>query len=480
MYDFPHRAEFRDRQAELAAIEEWWRDGHDHPVLVVYGRRRTGKSWLFRAFADRKDAIIFVCDRRSETAQLGKFADALEPILKFRPALRSITDFFRVVYALDGKRLVVIDEFPELFGTRKHPDSELMAVLEDVWATTEIKLVLCGSQIGTMEKLLRSRAPLHGRVRPLRVRPFPFHIAREFLSPHSGVDLVQRYSIAGGMPRYLNLLGRSGALKALICNLLLNPNGTLFQEPRTVLEMELSETAIYFSLIEALAKRKAMEWGELVNVSGVDSGNASKYMSVLQDLEIVERIGPAFAPRAQSRRHRYRVKDHLMRFWFRFVFDYQEALSSDLSAEAHYARNVEPYLAEFVSASFEDICRGWVAREYQHTTDSVAAWWGNALNKLRAAGIRTTEEIDIVGFHGATATVVGEVKWTNAPMSKSVLGDLRTYKIPALEQARVDVGSAEIILISKAGFANDLQAEASASGVRLVSLGDVIEEATSK
>src|SRR5579859_1351382 len=118
-----------DRQAELAALEEWWMHDDDHPVMVVYGRRRAGKSWLFRRFAHGKDAIILVCDRRSEGAQIGKFAETLEPILKFRPALRSMTDLYRVVYGLDGKRLVVLDEFPELFGPRKHPDSELMAVL---------------------------------------------------------------------------------------------------------------------------------------------------------------------------------------------------------------------------------------------------------------------------------------------------------------------------------------------------------------
>jgi AAA+ ATPase superfamily predicted ATPase len=391
-----------------------------------------------------------------------------------------MTDLFRVLYGLDGKRLVVIDEFPELYGARRHPDSELMVVLEEVWGTTQIKLVLCGSQIGTMENILTSRAPLHGRARPMRVQPFSFQMAREFLSGHRDVELIERYAVAGGMPRYLNLLNRPSTLKSLICNLLLNPNGTLFQEPRTVLEMELTETAVYFSLIEALANKKAMEWGDLVNESGVDSGTASKYMSVLQDLGIVDKVAPAFARRGKGRRHRYRVKDHLTRFWFRFVFPNQEALSSDLSPESHYTRNVERQLADFVSATFEDICRSWAAREYQHTTDSVDSWWGNALNRLRAAGNRTSEEIDLVGSHGRAATVIGEVKWTNVPMSKSVLLDLRTFKIPALQQAGIDVGSAEIILISKAGFSRDLETEAAASGVRLVRLQEVVGQAADK
>jgi uncharacterized protein len=342
------------------------------------------------------------------------------------------------------------------------------------------QLLLCGSQIGTMTNILRSRAPLHGRARPLHLQPFSFPVAREFLNAYQGAKLVDRYAIAGGMPRYLNLLNRSGSFKSLICNTLLNQNGTLFQEPRTVLEMELTETGIYFSLLEALAKTKEMDWGDLVNESGVDSGTASKYMRVLQDLGIVERTAPAFAHHGNGRRHRYRVRDPLTRFWFRFVFPFQDALSSDLSPDAHYARNVEPYLSEHVSVAFEDICRSWVAREYQHTTDSVESWWGNALNRFRADGSRMSEEIDIVGSHRRTATVIGEVKWTKAPMPKSVLVDLRTFKIPALQQTKIDVEPAEIVLISKSGFAPDLETEAAASGVRLVRLAEVVEQASSE
>jgi len=475
MYDFPHVAEFRDRDREQAALEEWWSQDDDHPVMVVYGRRRTGKSWLFRRFAHGKEAIILVCDRRSERAQIGKFAETLEPILKFRPALASMTDLFRVIYGLEGKRLVVIDEFPELFGPRKHPDSELMAVLEDAQGNTQVKVILCGSQIGTMKSILASRAPLHGRARPLQIHPFSFHRAKEFLAPRPALEVIERYACAGGMPRYLNLLNRPGALKPLICNLLLSPIGTLFQEPRTVLEMELADTGVYYSLLEALAKHKEMEWNDLVSESGVDSGNASKYMRVLQDLDIVERTAPAFSPRSKSRRHRYRVRDPLIRFWFHFVFPYQEAICADLSPEAHYARNVEPYLAEHVSVSFEEVCRLWVAHEFESTTDYVASWWGNALNKLRRAGTRSSEEIDIVGAHQRSATVIGEVKWRNSAMPKSVLDDLLIYKVPALQQAKIDVSGAQIVLMSKSGFTPGLEEEASATGVRLIRLEEIVQ-----
>ena len=469
MYEFLHLTDFRDRAAELAALNDWWVRDDDQPIMVLYGRRRTGKSWLFRRFAHGKDAILLVCDRRSEGAQIGKFADTLQAVLPFRPDLKTMTDLYRVIYGLDGKRLVVIDEFPELFGPRKSPDSELMAVLEDVAGRTQVKVLLCGSHMGTMQKILSARAPLHGRARGLQLHPFPFALAKEFLEPRPPIDILERYAISGGMPRYLNLFNRAGSLKSLICDLLISPTGTLFQEPRTILEMELADTGVYFSLLEALAQHKEMDWGRLLSESGVDSGTASKYMRVLQELGIVERSTKAFAPQGQRKRHRYRIKDPLIRFWFHFVFPYQEAISADLSAEAHYRRNVEPHLSEHVAIGFEDVCRSWVAHEYGTTTDTVAAWWGNALSSFRRSGTRTTEEIDIVGVHRRTATVIGEVKWTRTPMTRAVLDDLRTYKIPALRQEEgVDVSQAQLVLIAKSGFHPDLRREAESSGVRLI------------
>ena len=160
-----------------------------------------------------------------------------------------------------------------------------------------------------------------------------------------------------------------------------------------------------------------------------------------------------------------------------FVFPFQEALTSDLEPETHYRRNVEPHLSEHVAVSFEDVCRSWVAREYQSTTDTVAAWWGNALKTLRRQGSRSSEEIDVVGMHGGAATVVGEATWTRTRMPKSVLDDLRTFKIPALQQAGVDVSSASFVLLSRSGFMPALVREASASEVRLVNLAGVLGDA---
>src|SRR5215831_10665195 len=149
-YEFAGRHEFRDRSAELAALAAWWDDGGDRFPLVLFGRRRVGKSWLFRRFAHGKPADIFVCDGRAEADQLWSFAGGLEERLGVRHQFADTESFYRFLFrqARDARRLAVIDEFPELLRLGGVPDSVLARVMEDETLSSRLKLILCGSQIG--------------------------------------------------------------------------------------------------------------------------------------------------------------------------------------------------------------------------------------------------------------------------------------------------------------------------------------------
>ena len=367
----------------------------------------------------------------------------------------------------------MIDEFPELLRLGGAPDSVLARVMEEELPASQLKLILCGSQVSRMEELLTERQPLHGRGRRFLLAPLRFAPAREFLGAHRPADLVTRYGIDGGMPLYLRGLGRHATLRSVVCEDLLAPLGAFFNEPWDVLEMELTGTAVHFSLLLALSRHEDMTWQELVAESHVSEGNASRNVRVLQDLHLIEAANPLFSePRARQRR--YRLRDHLMRFWFRFVFPWQEELRAGLAAGDHFDRNVAPHLAEHVSPVFEELCRDWVRADRAGTGESVGRWWGPARHDLRRQRLATTEEIDIVAVSGRAVTVVGECKWTAQPMRRAVLDDLLERKVPALAQVGVDVSGARVALFSRSGFAPDLRAAATARGARLVGLDELV------
>jgi AAA+ ATPase superfamily predicted ATPase len=457
--------QFLNRRNDLALLESWW-GSPTRDALALVGRRRVGKSWLFRKFAHEKPAVILVADRRLATTQMSRFADALEPHLAFRPEIPHIATLVRLLYQLgrDNKILAVIDEFPLLLAEGKARDealSEVQAIMEDNRDESKTKLVFCGSLIGQMESLLNAGSPLHGRLQPLNVWPLTFAESKPMTEPADSPERrVVRYAVAGGMARYLDELG-NGSLRDVVSMAVLDRRGPLFNDPRVVLEQELRSPATYFSILEELANHPALT-EHLTNALQVSSSQLAPYLETLREMRLIETSAPVGA-RTGSRAHKHRVSDGFTRFWFRFVFPNQEGLQSGLRTEDLWDADIEPYLAGFVSPTYEELCVRYTRIVYGALAPNVGGWWGAALNKHRRTKSRLTEEIDVVAAQRGNLKVVGECKWTTGKMARSVLDDLRTYKIPAITEEknlRVSAGGPDILLFSRSGFVQSLQDEA--------------------
>ena len=186
IYDWPPRGQFVNRVRDLAQLESWW-EHSTRDAMALVGRRRVGKSWLLRRFADGKPAVVLVADRRLLTTQMARFAGALEAELGVRPDIRSVGELVRLLYELgrEHKVLAVIDELPFLLPdgrAREEVLTEMQAVMEEHRDSSMTKLLLCGSLIGQMESLLHATSPLHGRLRPLDVWPLTFAESKGGLS----------------------------------------------------------------------------------------------------------------------------------------------------------------------------------------------------------------------------------------------------------------------------------------------------------
>ncbi|HEX6022287.1 MAG TPA: ATP-binding protein [Solirubrobacter sp.] len=461
-YGWAPREEFVNRVDDLAELEAWWR----HPTrdaMALVGRRRVGKSWLFRRFADGKPAIILVADRRLVTTQMARFAATLETTLGVRPQLGSVAELVRVLYELGRERklLAVIDEFPFLLPdgrAREEALSELQATIEEHRDASQTKLVLCGSLIGQMESLLHAASPLHGRLRRLDVWPMTFAESRPLVSSDdTAEERVTRFAVVGGMARYLAELGQD-PLRQAVCRSVLDRRGALFDDPRAVLEQELRSPAAYFSILEALAYGPAST-EHLARELQMTSSSLSPYLETLRQMRLLSTAAPVGAPKG-ARTHRHRITDGFVRFWFRFVFGNQEDLQEGLSPTDLWDAAIEPHLADFVAPAFEELCARYARQVYGANAPNVGGWWGPALNEHRRTKSRLSEEIDVVGAQRRNLRVVGECKWTSTAMPKQVLDDLRAHKIPAIAQEgrlKVPAAGPQILLFARSGFSPALQ-----------------------
>jgi AAA+ ATPase superfamily predicted ATPase len=477
VYEWPLADEFLDRVEDLARLEAWWAAADRRPVALM-GRRRVGKSWLFRRFAHQKPAALLVAEQLPAGTQLSRFADILAPFLGVRPDLPDTAALLRACYraARDEKLLVVIDELPWLLGSSAEEAtralSGIQAVMEEERDTSPLKLILCGSHVGQMEALFGERNPMHGRLVRHEVRPVPFPEAGPFVGHLHGVAAFERYAVAGGMPLYLERLA-AGSVRSAVCREILDRSGSLFNEGRAVVDQELREPRVYFGILEQLAAGEK-QLNEIAQPLRMDGGAVAKYLAVLVDLRLVTRRAP-FGAEPTSRGGHWRLEDPFLRFWFRFVFPFQADLESGLKAADLYDGEVGPMLADHVAPVFEDWCRTWLRDHRAAVASRLGSWWGRAANDLRRRKERTTEEIDAVGSMRSRITLLAECKWTNRPLGPAIVADIDDYKIPALRDAGFRVADEpRIVLFARAGYSAALQDLAARDG--RIELIDVAKE----
>lgn len=432
-----------------------------------------------RRFAHGKPAIVLVAERVAEGAQLSRFAAALEPHLGFRPDVPDVPELFRLLFRLAGaeRSLIVIDEFPYMLPSTEEAAERALtavqAVFEEEQGDSRVKLILCGSQVAQMEELMAERSPLRGRLRPLQVTPLRFDESAPFVESHDPVDRIERFAIAGGVPRYLAELGAAGTLRTLLCERVLDRRARLFNEPREIVEQELRSPEVYFSILELLAGGdKRLD--DLAGPLRIRATTLTRYLLTLQRLRLVERRTPITAGPSVKGGH-YRLADPFFRFWFRFVFPHQADLEAGLDPRSLYDGLVRHDLPDHVALAFEEICRAWTRREYGTRAQRVGVWWGKALNELRRKGTRTSEEIDVVGLRRGHATVLGECRWRAKKMGASTVGEIEAFKLPALRQGGVRVAEdLQLLLFSRAGFTDGLHRLAQQRGdIRLVTVEDL-------
>jgi len=460
IYAFESIAGFRNREEELSAIRTWF-DKDERRALAIFGRRRVGKSWLFRAFAHGRESDIFVATTRDLADQLAAFASVLERDGE-RPALPDLETFFRLIYrrARAERRLVIIDELPNLIRVDRSLPSILLKVMEEEAAGSNLKLIVTGSHVGMMERLFAEREPLHDRVQPLRVRPLDFWEAKLILGAGPPDQLLTAFGVAGGMPRYLTELAGAADPVARLAELSLDPLGALFDEPRAILGQELEAPAVYFSLLAALSAGPA-GYGDIQKRSHVDYDKIGRYLATLEALGLVTPVFPVTDPQRVSHSRLYALSDGFLRFWFRYVFPFQPDLEAGLDPRVVMENEILPTLASHLASTVEDIARAWVRRARIANATRVGAWWGPALNDFRRTNERSSEEIDIVGMRGRQVVLVGEVRWRSDPMDIGILGDLDRYKLPALAQVQgVKLERPVIVLVSRSGFTPGLLAAA--------------------
>ena len=393
---------FIGRERELNSLNKLYNSGK-FEFVVIYGRRRVGKTALINHFIDDKQAIYFMGVESNAKQNLENFS-------------RNIME-----YTSGKERLIlVIDEYPYVARASRSLASTLQMLIDRYKDNSKLMLILCGSSMSYMEDhVLAYKAPLYGRrTAQIKLNPFDFEEVCHYFKNFSSEQKAMAYGIVGGTPQYLLQINDRLTIEENVKNTYLDTMSSLYEEPMNLLKQEVREPAIYTAIITAIATGYS-RMSEIATKVGEETNICSSYLKNLIALGIVRKESP-YGEKA-SKKSIYSIDDNMFRFWYRFVPENASMIARGASDLVY--KRIEPYFSDYMGKVFEDICRQYlwkllISGNTPIEFTSLGRWWGNdPVHKCQA-------EIDIMGEQDKNTAVFGECKWTNEKVDLGVLETL--------------------------------------------------------
>ena len=414
--------EFINREKERAFLESEY-NKESASFIVIYGRRRIGKTSLIKEFIKDKSALFFLATEESESENRNAFKSAVSEYIK-NPLLAQadITNWeelfsYIVNDVSQDRKLIIIDEF-QYIGKANH---SFVSVLQKIWDTMlsdkNIMLILCGSLVNMMySQTLSYDSPLYGRrTGQIKMKQSAFSYYQNSFPTADQRQLIEYYAVTGGVPKYIESFELYDNVYTAIERCVMSKESYLYEEPAFLLEKEVQDVGSYFSIIKTIASGKEKQ-SEIASALNVAQTNLPKYLKTLIDLDILEREVPATEDKPEkSKMGLYKIKDNYIRFWFRFIYPYRSYIEMD-NTDFVMQKIKSGFVANHAAYVYEDICR----REYM--PDLVAnGIWSFTPTRIGRWWDRSDTEIDIVAIDENSDNVIfGECKFTNEPMDVDV------------------------------------------------------------
>lgn len=412
---------FVNRESELVFLNREWRQKQSK-FVVVYGKRRVGKTELILQFMKDKPHLYFLADKIPDNIQIKKFSQSVgnffnDSVLAQR-GFESWEETLKYIAEKNRRFVLTIDEFPYLVESNPAISSIFQKAWDLYLKKSPTFLILMGSSVSMMEKeTLAYRAPLYGRrTGQLLVKPFRFLDLGEAFPDVAFAKRLTIYSLAGGTPAYLvPFWGRKDIWKTVEQEIL-TKGMALYEEVEFLLREELVEPRNYFAILRAMSLGKT-KFGEIMNECGFDKGTASRYLAILNNLQITRKETPVTEKFPEkSRKGIYFIGDNFFSFWFRFIFRYRDRL--EMADTRFVISKIKQELPSMLAENYERVTReifeesstSGMAPRFQH----YGRWWDKR------------GEIDLVATDEESNEILfGEAKWSQKPLGIDIYEDLK-------------------------------------------------------
>lgn len=386
---------FVDRTYEIERLTKCIRS-KESELIIIYGRRRVGKSTLIRHVLSAEKDIYFQADETQMPNQLQLLAKTIAVNVPgfdrvFYPDWPSLLEALN--YRITEPVTLCLDEFPYLvksFGA-------LPSVLQRFWDTANprFNLILCGSSQQSMySEVLNEKSPLYGRADCIiKLQPIGIPYMQEAMELNSGLDSVVNYAFWGGIPRYWKMAKREGSFEEALKHLLLSPDGTLADEPNRLLRDEMRDLMLSRSILSAIGNG-AHRLKEIAGRLGKNITELTGPLKRLIDMGFIEKELPFGEPEKNSKRTLYKISDPFMDAYYHFVAPNASLIA--MGRNANVWELIKEGISAYVENHWEHLCRKAISGyKLDGIIYSMASrWWGTVFDANENIG--RAIELDVV------------------------------------------------------------------------------------
>jgi uncharacterized protein len=469
-------------------------------MVIVYGRRRVGKSTLIKQWGGRSKLPFFYWEsprmtadnvRASLVREVLRWAGEPEAVANDRSQAGDWLSVFRLIRRVVGRRacVIAIDEFPWAVEADPGLPSLLKNAWDNVFADTRIKLLIAGSHISAMEKLLLQDAPLYGRMDgKLHVRPFTLPQLADMLPRYSEEKRLAVYAILGGVPDYLRRWDDRRDLMPNIRELLLADTSPFRNEHQVLISDVLRRDSPDYEAVLSAVGHGLHELDDIALESGVPGGKAraASVLTTLEEVRMIERrVRASVRPElhTQARYARYHLADPLLRFYYRFIAPQRSRIALELYDEI--VPVFQQQLRAFVGYAFEAQCREWTLLQARNrglplSPDFIGSDWSKA------------HQADVVAISWRDRKVlIGEAKWGDHAVNASQWRDFLASADGVMERLHLADASSRrsgselpawrrhLVVFARRGVTTEVQQQMTSLNAQLVTFPQLVQDLAS-
>ena len=397
--------QFIDRKDELKQLKKALnRAGPE--LIIVYGRRRIGKSRLLIELSKSEKIDISVmmedADYNTNLSKISKIISEKFNFPSFKPS-----NFKELFEKIPNKSLIVIDEYSYI----SEATGEFQAIWEEIAKKNNLKIILCGSLIRIMEDINYSlKSPLYGRATEvIKLGPLKLKDVSKWYKKGSNIEnILKTYFSVGGIPRYLEIINE--ASNKNIEDSFFSKNGLLLREGKLLIKESFPNSQLFPKIMFEIASGNT-EASKIANNVGIKANEISKYLSLLIDYGFVEKRFPVLG--GSKKDVKFYMADSFFSFWTKFVWPNYSSLESGIN---NYDLNSEEF-ARYFGERFE-IAVMEIINNLNLKLEQFGKQWGR-INKK-------SYEIDVLGFNNKTKDILFvEAKWKDNVDANKVFSELK-------------------------------------------------------